>query len=293
MGAIYRARDLYSGDIVALKLLHSEILNAAESQRFAREAQLLAELHHPAIVSYVAHGQTPEGLRYLAMEWLDGEDLGQRLARGPLSLGDCLRLGIRAGSALSFAHERGILHRDLKPTNLFLVGSDVGQVKLLDFGIARRLAGAQAMTRTGMVIGTPEYMAPEQARGSRTLTAAADLFSLGCILYECLSGQPPFVADHVAAVLVRILFEAPPSITERRPQLPARLVSLLDRLLAKEPSSRPASASSVVAELGLVEIVGESALQPTVLTTTPRGPQFAESERSLFSVVLAAAPLLR
>jgi tetratricopeptide (TPR) repeat protein len=185
---------------------------------------------------------------------------------------------------------RGILHRDLKPTNLFLVGSDVGQVKLLDFGIARRLAGAQAMTRTGMVIGTPEYMAPEQARGSRTLTAAADLFSLGCILYECLSGQPPFVADHVAAVLVRILFEAPPSITERRPQLPARLVSLLDRLLAKEPSSRPASASSVVAELGLVEIVGESALQPTVLTTTPRGPQFAESERSLFSVVLAAAP---
>lgn len=290
MGTIFRARDLYSGDVVALKLLRTEVPNPEESQRFAREAQLLAELHHPGIVSYVAHGQTPDGLRYLAMEWLQGEDLAQRLARGPLSVSDCLSLGSRVASALACAHERGVVHRDLKPSNLFLVGSEVGRVKLLDFGIARRLTGTNSMTRTGMVIGTPEYMAPEQARGSRMLTAAADLFSLGCILYECLSGQPPFVADHLAAVLVRILFEAPPALHERRPHIPKRLVSLIDRLLSKEPSDRPASGLAVAQEIEQVELVGDAIVPLTVAAPLPAGLQFAESERSLFSVVLAADP---
>src|SRR5262249_45112114 len=152
----------------------------SDNERFAREAQLLSELHHPGIVSYVAHGQTPQGLRFLAMEWLEGEDLAQRLSRGALPLGETLLLIQRVAEALAFAHAHGVLHRDLKPTNLFLPDRDISRVRILDFGIARKLSTSQAVTRTGTIMGTPEYMAPEQARGSRELTPAVDVFSLGC-----------------------------------------------------------------------------------------------------------------
>lgn len=171
------------------------------------------------------------------MEWLNGEDLGQRLLRGPLPLMDCIRLLGCVSDALATAHERGIVHRDLKPTNIFLCGGEVARAKILDFGIARRIVGTHAMTRSGSVIGTPEYMAPEQARGARDLTPAADLFSLGCVFYECLTGQPPFTAGHVAAVLVRILFEAPVPVEERRPGVPAPVLTLLARLLEKIQAS--------------------------------------------------------
>lgn len=122
-------------------------------------AQLLSELSHPGIVSHVAHGQTPDGQRYLAMEWLEGEDLANRLARGPLPLRDALQLIMRVAEALRVPHERGVLHRDLKPTNLFLPDAEIARVKILDFGIARRIAAAPAVTGTGMVVNTPEYMA--------------------------------------------------------------------------------------------------------------------------------------
>jgi serine/threonine protein kinase len=123
-----------------------------------------------------------------------------------LSLSDTLTLTGRVTEALAFAHAQGVIHRDLKPTNLFLPSGDISQLKILDFGVARRLIASRALTRTGVLLGTPEYMAPEQARGARQLTPAADLFSLGCILYECLTGEPPFIADHIAAVLARILY---------------------------------------------------------------------------------------
>lgn len=288
MGTVYRAIDRYSGDTVALKLLHPGAGRADEADRFIREAQLLSELRHPGIVAHVAHGQIPDGQRFLAMEWLDGQDLGQRLFRGPLPLRDCLVLLEHVAAALSVAHQRGIVHRDLKPSNLFLCGSDVAQVKILDFGIARRLATSQAMTRTGMVIGTPEYMAPEQARGSRDLTPAADLFSLGCVLYECLTGQPPFVADHIAAVLVQVLFEEPISIEERRPGISAAISALVGRLLAKDPSQRPADATALRAELLSLGDVTESELAITLAGPKARAQSFAEQEQSLFSVVLAA-----
>lgn len=288
MGTVYRARDRYSGAPVALKLLHGGSGGHGEAERFAREAQLLSELRHPGIVSHVAHGQTPDGRRFLAMEWLEGEDLGQRLTRGPLPIRDCLRLAVQLSDALGVAHERGVIHRDLKPTNLFLVSGDVGCVKILDFGIARRIGSSQAMTKTGMVIGTPEYMAPEQARGARDLTPAADLFSLGCVLYECLTGQPPFVADHVAAVLVRILFEEPVPVEERRPGLPAPLVGILERLLAKHPAQRTADAGGLKAELlGLGELP-EPSLAVTLAGTHPKSERIIEHDQRLLSVVLAA-----
>ena len=235
MGTVYRAHDRLGDRIVALKLLHVDSTQpeAAAQDRFLREAELLAELDHVGIVRYIAHGRAPDGQVYLVMEWLEGEDLRQRLQRGALSLADAVTLLSRTVDALNVAHRRGILHRDLKPSNLFLVDGEIEKVKILDFGIARRLRTAQAMTQTGVLVGTPEYMAPEQARGQRELSPAVDIFALGCVLYECLAGQPPFAADHIAAVLVRILFEEPRAIETLRSDVPPDLAVLLHRMLAK------------------------------------------------------------
>lgn len=156
MGTVFRALDRFSGELVALKLLHAGTGGIDEGDRFTREAALLSELRHPGVVGHVAHGQTPGGQRFLAMEWLDGEDLGHRLARGPLSVQHSVQLLTKTADALSAAHQRGIIHRDLKPTNLFLPDGEVDKVKILDFGIARRMAASRAVTRTGMVIGTAE-----------------------------------------------------------------------------------------------------------------------------------------
>ena len=289
MGSIYRARDHYSGDLVALKLLHLGSVSPQDEERFAREAQLLSELSHPGIVSYVAHGKTVDGSRFLAMEWLDGEDLGQRLLRGPMPFHDCSTLIKGIAEALAVAHECGIVHRDLKPTNLFLPDGDITRVKILDFGIARRMT--EAMTKTGAVIGTPEYMAPEQVRGARDLTPAADVFSLGCVLYECLTGKPPFIADHIAAVLVRILFEDPAPVETQRLGVSEFLLDLLEKMLQKDPASRFPDASSLCAAISTLDALDD--LSELALATTAEVPQirqalFAESEQGLLSVILAA-----
>lgn len=288
MGTVYRARDRFTGDFVALKLLHLDRAELAEAERFRREAQLLAELRHSGIVSYVAHGQTPDGQSYLAMEWLEGTDLAQRLSHGPLPLRDALLLIQRAAEALTVAHQRGIIHRDLKPTNLFLPSGDIQRVKLLDFGIARRSGVTQALTRTGLILGTPEYMAPEQARGSRELTPAADVFSLGCVLYECLTGEPPFVADHITGVLVRILFEEPAPVAVRRTGIPESVSELVRKMLHKDAAQRLADASVLTAAIA---DLGEFPERPHLQTLTPPRKavsSFAESEQVLFSVVIAS-----
>lgn len=288
MGTVYRAIDRYDSSVVALKILH---LGQNDSdERFEREAELLAQLRHPGIVSHVAHGRTLTGQRFLAMEWLEGQDLGQRLARGPLPLRDCLLLLAQIADALAIAHARGVIHRDIKPANLFLVNGDTARVKILDFGIARRAETAQGLTRTGMVVGTPEYMAPEQARGSRDLTVAADMFSLGCVLYECLTGTPPFVADHVAAVLVRILFEEPPALEERRPGLPAPVMHLVEQLLRKDRDRRLPDAIALRSELASIGDVPEPPPAVTLASPSLSSTPFADGEQSLVSVVLAAPP---
>ena len=287
MGTVYRARDLVSGDWVALKLLQGLGNSANESERFAREARILSELDPPAIVSYVAHGQTPRGERFLVMQWLDGEDLAQRLSRGPLSLPASMALLERIASALAFAHQRRVIHRDIKPTNLFLVDRDLAKAKVLDFGIARFLDASRAMTRTGMVIGTPEYMSPEQARGARELTPAADVFSLGCVLYECLTGEPPFVADHVAAVLVRILFEEPVPIEQRRPGIPEGIRMLIERMLLKDPAQRIANFQEVLTALAALDGFFDSPFSPTLVGTGRAVLPQADSEQVLLSLVLA------
>jgi tetratricopeptide (TPR) repeat protein/predicted Ser/Thr protein kinase len=257
MGVVYRAHDRQTGAEAALKILHGGS-SPSHRERFTREARLLAELTIPAVVRYLAHGLTDRGEQYLAMEWLEGEDLSTRLKREGLGAGEAVRLARRVAEALASAHTRGIVHRDIKPSNLFLVGGDIDRVKVLDFGIAHVAAGRDAMTRTGATIGTPGYMAPEQARGSRHLDARADVFSLGCVLFECLAGQPPFVGETSMAVLAKILLEDAPRISSVRADLPQALDDLLARMLAKDPQGRPANAAMVATALEALDEVTDA-----------------------------------
>ncbi len=285
MGAVYRARDSLTGQHVALKLLHLAH-NTEALQRFTREASLLAELHHPDIVSHVAHGLTEQGQPFLAMEWLEGEDLAHRLARQPLSLSETLGLMRRAAQALAVVHQRGILHRDLKPSNLFLRAGSPDAVVVLDFGLARHLQPSLAMTGSRAVLGTPGYMAPEQASSEGALTPAVDVFSLGCVFYECLTGRAPFSAPHFAAVLAKILFAQPPPLRTLRPELPEWLHTLVERLLEKDPRQRPTDASAL---LPLLPEPG-ALTKPTHLLAAGPPPSAISSgaEQQLVSVLLAS-----
>lgn len=250
MGLIYRAKDRLSGQFVALKLLlHEEAASGPDAERFIREAQLLSQLRHPCIVGYITHGQTLEGQLYLATEWLDGEDLASRLATRGLTLAESVACIRCAAAGLQAAHERGIVHRDIKPGNLFLRDCRAERTTLLDFGIARPDLLTQALTATGIAIGTPNFMAPEQARGERTVGPAADIFSLGCVLFQCLTGGLPFFADQPIAVLTKILAEEAPSVLMFRPDLPLGIDALVKRMLHKDPQKRPQHGAELLAAL--------------------------------------------
>ena len=286
MGHIYRARDLHQGRMVALKLMRQEA-DAAVVERFMQEARTLSELHHPGIVQYIAHGLSAEGVPFLAMEWLEGEDLSNRLSREPLSVEEVMTLLHNVTDALSVAHESNVFHRDLKPSNLFLRDRAVEGVTLIDFGLARRTLGGRNLTQTGMVVGTPEYMAPEQARGDRQIGPSADIFSLGCVLFECLTGDPPFVHEHIAAVLAKILFEEPPPLSRARPDLPPALCDLVARMLAKSPLARIPNATALMAELAqLGKVKGTPQPRRASSSGGTRQP-LADGEQILVSVVIA------
>jgi tetratricopeptide (TPR) repeat protein len=285
MGTVFRARDRETGMPVAVKVLLDSGVHDVE--RFAREVQVLAELQHPSVVRYVAHGATDGGEPYLAMEWLDGEDLSQRLSRSPLSIPESVELVQLLAEALSGVHARGVIHRDIKPSNVFLCDGRVDQVKLIDFGIARMRYVTRRATRTNMAMGTPGYMAPEQARGDRDVDARADVFSLGCVLFECLTGRAAFAGEHVMAVLAKVLLEEAPRVSEICTDVPTALDRLVARMLSKEPERRPADAAAVVAELcvlGALEGDTMSDRAPTSVT-----PALTRGEQRLVSVLLVGA----
>jgi tetratricopeptide (TPR) repeat protein len=283
MGSVYQARDITTGQIVALKLMHAPGPSVA-TRRFVREAQVLSELRHPGIVSYVAHGVTDDGQPYLAMEWLEGEDLSRRLGRQPLHYSEVLLLLRRAAEALAEAHEQLIIHRDIKPSNLFLHNGRVEELKLLDFGLAHVEASSERLTNLN-VVGTPAYMAPEQASSQSDISPAADIFSLGCVVYECLTGQTPFHAQHVAAIMAKILYAEPQPLRTMRPELPVGIQLLVDRMLAKEPSRRISDGQQLMKELGTIS---NGLPRPSRDEPAPMPLGMADAEQQLVSVLLAA-----
>ncbi|HET6149010.1 MAG TPA: protein kinase [Polyangia bacterium] len=291
---VYRALDRDTGALVAVKILHGR--SSQQTGRFGQEAEVLAELSHPAVVRYVAHGSTPLGEHYLAMEWLEGQNLSDRLAGGALTIAESVDLGRRVAGALASAHRRGIVHRDIKPSNLFLPGNHLEEAKLLDFGMARRLFDPRRITEAGGIMGTPMYMAPEQARGENEIDARADIFSLGCVMFECLTGQPPFTGPTAMAVLAKICLDESLPIRELCPGLPADLEAQLTRMLEKEPSARPRDATSVEAELAAIsDRLARAARDPAsqAAATRPLRPvrdALTAGEQRVICVVLVTRP---
>ncbi|HEX3483296.1 MAG TPA: protein kinase [Kofleriaceae bacterium] len=284
MGEVFRGRDRVSGQPVAIKVMSD---SRDEDVRFTREVQLLAGLSHPGIVRYIAHGTTPSGAPFLVMEWLDGEDLRRRLEREPLTVGESVALATRVAEALGTAHARGIVHRDLKPSNLFLPDGRIDRVKILDFGIAHQ-TGRTRLTETGMMVGTPGYMAPEQARNHEIIDARVDVFALGCVLFQCVTGIPPFEGDSAIAVLGKILFDEAPRIRALWPEVPGDLDALVAWMLAKDPALRPSDGAHLAAALAALGPEAHSAVVPPRDRVAQRLTHTG-SERRLLSVVLIAA----
>jgi serine/threonine-protein kinase len=279
MATVYLARDLKHDRPVALKILHPELAAALGPTRFLREIQVAARLQHPHILSLFDSGTVDQGtaqpVPYYAMPYVEGESLRQRLTReGQLPLDDALRIARQVLSALSYAHAQGIIHRDIKPENI-LLRSD--EAILADFGIARAVstAGGEKLTETGLALGTPAYMSPEQTAGDSRLDCRADIYSLGCVLYEVLAGEPPFTGPSAQAVLARHAIDPVPRLRTIRQTVPEAIEQTISRALAKAPVDRFATAEQFSRAL----TQGERARHPTL----PHLP----ARRTLF--LLAAA----
>ncbi|HKQ71150.1 MAG TPA: serine/threonine-protein kinase, partial [Polyangiaceae bacterium] len=268
VGIVYRAFDRETELWVALKLIAVQGVDASEEARFLREGKLLQELDHPHIVRLVACG-TLEDTPYVAMEWLEGEDLAARNKRAAFGLRDALEVARQIAVALEAAHNAGIIHRDIKPSNIFLVNdpsSDKPFAKLVDFGVA--LEDDVRLTRTGVVVGTPAYMAPEQAKADGQLDARADIYSLGASLFELVAGRPPHVGPTAIATLARLVTTDAPRLSELVPLVPAPLDHLVFAMLATDPARRPTSARHVADTLAA--LTGDAS---TTDVTLPRsGP---------------------
>lgn len=262
MGTVYRARDLaHGGSLVGFKVHNAS--SAISIQRFAREAELLAGLEHPNVVMYVAHGMMPGNRLYVVMEWVSGITLAQKLDDHGLSAAEAVAVMLQIASGLAYIHERGILHRDLKPSNVMLVGD---QVKIIDFGLAREMRSAHKLTETGAAMGTPGYMSPEQVMGRKDLDVRSDVFALGCLLYECLTGTPAFTGPTWVAVQTRILLKPVIPLSALGIDVPAELAEVLDAMLSKEVATRLPDVHTLIAKLTAL-----GSLDSTVRQTT-RGP---------------------
>jgi len=284
MSVVYRALDRASGAPVALKLMRPERAQGRgdeHDQRFAREVRLLAEIDDPRVARYVAHGHLEDGRAYLAMQWIEGNDLASSLARGALSPADTLRVMVGAAEAVAAVHARGVVHRDVKPSNLFLRDGSARDVVLLDFGVSRAFDSSSLLTGTA-IVGTPHYMAPEQATSARDMTPAADIFALGCVFYECLTGRRPFEARQLYGVLARILYDSPEPLSEAA-ALPA-WSDLIMRMLDKRPEHRPADGAALLRELAALPAPPDAA--PALATTVSSPLKADSSDQVLVCVVL-------
>jgi WD40 repeat protein/tRNA A-37 threonylcarbamoyl transferase component Bud32 len=252
MGVVFAAEDLVLKRKVALKtMLPALAASDTAKQRFLREAQTAAAIEHDHIVPIFQVGED-RGVPFIAMPLLKGEPLDQRLQRQPvLPVAEVLRIGRETAKGLAAAHDAGLIHRDVKPANLWLEG-DEGRVKVLDFGLARGTAEGGQLTLQGAIVGSPAYMAPEQATGPQ-VDSRCDLFSLGCVLYRLATGEPPFKGNDILATLMAVATEEPRPPAELNPTLPPALSQLILELLAKSPEDRPASAWVVIDALSAIE----------------------------------------
>ncbi|HEX6702066.1 MAG TPA: protein kinase [Gaiellaceae bacterium] len=294
MSSVYRARDTLLERDVALKILHEHYTADDEYvERFRREARAVAQLSHPNIVTVIDRGEE-EGRQFIVFEYVDGKTLKECLEKdGPMAVRRALELAIQVARGLAFAHDNGLVHRDVKPQNVILNGD--GQAKVTDFGIARSLE-VQGVTRSGTVLGTSSYIAPEQASGG-DVEPATDVYSLGVVLFELLTGHVPFTGESFVSVAMQHVTEPPPSVLDLRPDVPVRLANAVDRALAKDPADRYASMHDFASELeaclaALGTEPGEDAtlIQPPVVLRESR-PWVARSPRR-WPLALVAVGLL-
>jgi predicted Ser/Thr protein kinase len=296
MSSVYKARDRLLERNVALKILHEQYTSDDDFvERFKREARAVAQLSHPNIVTVIDRGEDG-GRQFIVFEYIDGENLKERLVKsGRLSVADALELALQVARALAFAHEQGLIHRDVKPQNVLLNGD--GRAKVTDFGIARSL-DVDGMTQTGTVLGTSNYIAPEQASGQR-VDEHSDIYSLGVVLYELLAGVVPFPGENFVVVAMKHVNEPPPSLLDVRKNVPLRVAAAVDRALEKDPAQRFPSMDAFAAELEACLVALEHPepdddAAPTMIVRHPatRSPRRGVSSWALAAATLGAAALI-
>ncbi len=271
MATVYLAHDLKHDRPVALKVLHPELAATLGPERFQQEIRLAARLQHPHILAVHDSGETA-GYLWFTMPFVEGESLRDRLHRErQLSVEEALRITREAAQGLQYAHEHGVVHRDIKPENLLLTRD--GSTLVADFGIARAVAGGERLTETGISIGTPAYMSPEQASGEHALDVRTDIYSLGCVLYEMLVGEPPFSGPTVQAIIARRLTEEAPSVHSLRASVPEAVDQAIQRALATLPADRFASAGELARALRLPAGTVPKAAAPVPVSAPGQGRQ--------------------
>ena len=294
MGVVFEAEHLSMGRKAAVKVLRRDLARDEQTiRRFFNEARATNEVRHPGIVQIYDCGTTQDGSPWLIMELLEGETLGARMARGLMSPREVIELGGQAASVLDAAHTAGIIHRDLKPDNLFIINdphvTGGERVKVLDFGIAKLSLSSSALgmqTRTGIVMGTPLYMSPEQCRGTKQVDARSDIYSLGLLLYQMLAGQPPFLSDGIGELFDMHMNVAAPRLTERNPMVPLVLAEAIHRTLEKDPTARFQKMSDLQKALE----AAHGAAAPAQAALHPRDTVLASTHRSGGTQVLPSSP---
>ena len=285
MGAVYRATQLRLDKPVAVKVMARELAANQEAlERFRREARVTSGLGHPNIVQVFDFSATPTGEPFFVMEFLEGEDLDHRLRRvGRLPISDVVHVVRQVASALAATHVKGVVHRDLKPGNIYLldIAGTKDFVKVLDFGISKVRTASTRLTRTSSVMGTPNYMSPEQARGQiEDIDERTDQWALGCIAWECLAGRGPFVGENVPSILFQIVHEPPSPLLPSVAGLHPRVEEVLLRALAKNKTERFPTVGGFAAALEVASAGAASAMQPSIGLRPRSAPDTGTQDRA-------------
>lgn len=301
MGAVYEGVHDAIERKVAIKTLHTHMATNSEfSKRFFNEARAVNRVSHPGLVQVSDYGQLPDKTAYIVMEYLQGETLSDKLhaAGGKLALDVAINLAAQLAQALEAAHSKGIIHRDLKPQNIMVVHDPQipgGQrTKILDFGIAKLAEGTatgQVQTETGALLGTPRYMSPEQCKGAALVDARSDVYSLGIMLYEMVSGRPPLPGNTVAEIVAQHLFQTPPPLMEVAPGIPSSVSGLVQRMLIKDRDTRPTMAEITSALAAIAEELGISSIRSgwessrSSRTRSQRGTRWLEGRWLVLGII--------